>query len=133
MHRAIALAVSILMLAASLAACGQGKPAVCGSVDDLKSSVQKIKDIDPSASGALNKLQTDLKAVKSNLAKVESDAKSHYSSQLKSVESSYAAVKTSIKAATADPSAATVATAGASLKALGTAVQTLIRDIESTC
>ena len=133
MKRAIALAVPTIMLAASLVACGQNTPAVCSSVDDLKSSVQKIKDIDPTSSGALGALQTDLKAVASDLAKVKSDAKSEFSKQLGSVESKYSSSKASIQAAVANPNATTVSAAVGALKALGTSVQTLISDIESTC
>ena len=61
----IALAVSTLMLATSLTACGEGTPAVCGSVDDLKASVKKVQDIDLTSSGAPSDLKTGLKAVKS--------------------------------------------------------------------
>jgi hypothetical protein len=133
MKRAIALAVSTMLLAASLAACGQGKPAVCSSVNDLKSSVQKIKDIDPTSSGALSKLQSDLKTVKSDFGRVKNDAKSQFATQISSVESSYASVRSSVQAAAASPNAATLAAAGTALKSLGAAISTLVDKIESTC
>ena len=133
MKRAISLVVTSVMLAASLVACGQGKPAVCTSVNDLKSSVQKVKKINPTSSGALNQLQTDLKAIKSDVAKVESDAKSQFATQIKSVKSSYSAVKASIQTAMGTPNAATLSAAAAALKSLGASIQTLVKDIEATC
>jgi hypothetical protein len=133
MKQAISLVVSSVMLAASLTACGQGKPAVCTSVNDLKSSVQKVKKIDPTSSGALSQLQTDLKTIKSNLTKVKSDAKSQFATQISNVENSYSSVKSSIQTAAANPSAATLGAAATSLQSLGTAISTLVKDIEATC
>ena len=55
----IAAAVMTLALSTPLAACGEDKPAVCSSVDSLKSSVNDVKKIDVSSSTALSDLESD--------------------------------------------------------------------------
>jgi hypothetical protein len=133
MKPAISLALPTLLLAASLAACGADEPAVCSSVDSLKSSAGDIKDVDVGSSSALSDLQTGLKAVEGDLADVKADAKAEFATQISAVETSYATLRTSVKAATAGPTAATLAAAGTALPAFGGDVQTLISDVQSTC
>ena len=70
----LAIALTTLFLALPLTACSEDTPAVCGSVDDLKTSVAEVTDIDVSSSSALTDLQSGLTAVESNLADVKSDA-----------------------------------------------------------
>jgi hypothetical protein len=131
--RSVALTIATLMLAASLAACGGDKPAVCGSVDNLKSSVDDVKDIDVTSSGAVSDLQTGLTSVESDLTAVKADAKSEFSTQIQAVLQSLSALKTSVDAAKANPTAATLSTAGAALSAFDTGVEALVSDIKSTC
>jgi phosphate uptake regulator len=128
-----AIAISTLLLALPLTACGEDTPAVCTSADDLKASVNDVKKIDVDSSSALTDLKSALKQVRSDLADVKADAKSEFSSGLDAVDKSYAALKTSIEAAATTPGTDTLAAAGAALKAFGTSVQNLITDIQETC
>ena len=128
-----AIAATALLLALSLTACGEDTPPVCSSVDNLKASVADVKKVDVSSSGALAELQSGLKTVTSDFAKVKTDAKSEFSSQLDAVETSLATLKASVQAATTGPSGATLTAAGSALRTFGTNVQTLITDVESTC
>jgi hypothetical protein len=130
--------VGSLLLGAVLVGCGGGgagsdTPAVCGSVDSLKSSVDKVKDTDITSSGAVSDLQTGLAGIRSDLTDVKTDAKSEFASQIDTAEKSYGTLKTSVEAAKADVSAATLAAAGSALSAFGTDVTELAQDIESTC
>jgi hypothetical protein len=127
------IAATTLMLAASLAACSEDKPAVCSSVDNLKASTEQVKKVDVTSSGGLTDLQTALKAVQGDLATVKADAKTKFSAPLDAVEKSFATLKASIQSAKTDTSAATIATAGSALSSFRTDVQTLIRDVQSTC
>ena len=76
MKRSLAVAAATLVLTASLAACGNDKPAVCGSVDNLRTSVDDLKNVDVTSSGAVSDLPTALTSVENNVATVKSDAKS---------------------------------------------------------
>src|SRR4051794_32694787 len=58
MKSALALAMPTLLLSLSVAACSGDKPAVCSSVNNLKSSFDDVKNIDVRSSGALTDLQS---------------------------------------------------------------------------
>ena len=132
MKPSIALTAATLVLA-SLVACGEDKPAVCGSVDSLKTSVNNVKNIDVTSSSGVSDLQSGLTTVKSDLAAVKADAKAEFSSEIETVDKTFAALETSVEAAKAAPSASTLAAAGSALSALGTSVETLISNVQSTC
>ena len=129
-----ALAATAVLLGALVAGCGADDPAVCGSVNDLKStSFDDLKDIDVTSSGALSELQTGLTTLKGDFDQVRTDAKSEFASGIDAVETAYDAVKTAVTAATDDPTAATIGAAATALSSLATEVQALVKDIQATC
>jgi hypothetical protein len=127
-----ALAATCILMSVFVAACGGDEP-VCNSVNDLKSSIQDLGDIDITSSGALAELQSGLTAIKSDFDQVRTDAKSEFASGIEAVDAAYSAVKTAVAAATADPTAATIQAAGSALSNFGTEVEALVNDIQSTC
>ena len=135
--RSVAFAVVALLLGASLVGCGgdggSDAPAVCGSVDTLKTSVQQLKDIDVTSSSAVSDLESGLTDIQTDLRDVKTDAKSEFSSQIAAVEKAYEALKTSVEAAKADTSAATLAAAGSAVSSFRTHMDKLVSDIEGTC
>jgi hypothetical protein len=131
---AIPLSLAALVLSGSLVACGgSDKPAVCGSVDDLRSSVSALKDIKLTSSGAVGRLQTSLDTIKSNVETVKADAKTQFSTQLDALDSSYTALKAAADTARSAPSVATFAAAATALSTFSSAAQTLVSDIQATC
>ena len=114
-----ALASAALLLSAALAGCGGDEPAVCGSVDDLKASIEDVRSIDIESPDALTQLETGLETVKSDFDTVKADAKTELSSELGTVDSAYTAVTTAVEDAVAGPSQATLSAAGAALSAFG--------------
>jgi len=133
MKARIVTAVVALALATTLAACGEDEPAVCSSVDTLRDSVEDLKNIDVTSSGALSELESGLTTIQGDLADVKSDAESEFASQIDAVETGFSAVRTSIEAAKSDPSAATLAAAGTALSSFASTVGTFIDDVRSTC
>src|SRR5690349_5964263 len=134
MRDSAVLAASALVLAATLTACGgKDKPAVCGSVGDLKSSITGLSDINVTSGSALTDLQGQLTTIKSDFDTVKTDAKSQFSIQIQAVDTSYNALKTSADAAAADTSVATLAAAATDLSTFASAVQTLVTDVQKTC
>ena len=125
--------MTTLILALPLAACSEDEPAVCGSVDDLKASVDDVKEIDVTASDDLTDLQSALTAVENDFAEVKADAKSEFAAPVDAVQTSLTALKTSVQQAQSAPAADTLAAAASALSAFGTEVQTLIDDVQSTC
>jgi hypothetical protein len=131
---ALPLSLAALVLSGSLVACGgRDKPAVCGAVDDLASSVGGLKDIKLRSSGSVSQLQTQLDTIKSDADTVKADAKTQFSSQIDTLDSTYAALKAAADTARSAPSVATLAAAATALSTFSTAVQTLISDIKATC
>lgn len=137
-----AIAVTALVLALSLTACGDDEPdepdapaeaAVCTSVDDLRSSVDDVQAIEVESGTALADLQSGLAAVESAFSEVKADAKSEFAAPVDAVQSSLVALKTSVEAATTTESAETLAAVGPALSTFGTDVQALVDDVESTC
>ena len=129
----IPVAVMTLALATPLTGCGEDQPAVCSSVDDLEASVEDVRDIDVTSSGALGDLESGLEAVGSDLSDVKADAKAEFSSQIDTVQASYDALSASVDAAKASASAATLSAAATALSAFGSDVRTLITDVQETC
>ncbi len=122
-----------LAISASLAACSEDPPAVCGSVDSLKASVADVKAIDVASSSALSDLQSGLTAVGDDLTQVKSDAAAEFGSQIDGVEASYAKLTSSVESARTSPSADAVTAAGNALATFGTDVDALVSDVKTTC
>ena len=120
-------------ISASLAACSEDPPAVCGAVDSLKASVADVKAIDVASSTGLSDLQSGLAAVGDDLAQVKSDAAAEFGSQVDGVEASYAEVTSSVESARTSPSADAVTAAGDALSTFGTDVDALVTDVQTTC
>lgn len=129
----IPIAALTLALATSLTGCGEDQAAVCSSVDDLQTSVDEVRDIDVSSSGALGDLESGLEAVGSDLSDVKSDAKAEFSGQIDTVQASFDALTESVDAAKASASAATLSAAATALSTFGSDVRTLITDVQETC
>ena len=134
MRRKLALtAATVVMLSASLVACGDDTPAVCGSANQLKSSVEEVKDIDVTETNGIDELKSQLETIDGDLDQLTNDAKQEFSSQVDAVTTTFEALKASVQAATADPSADTLAAAATAWSAFSTSVKTLISDVQSTC
>ncbi len=134
----IALALATLLFGASMVGCGGGdggsdEPAVCGSVDALKTSVDKLKDIKIASSGAVSDLESAVTDIQADLGDVKADAKSEFSSQIDAAEKSYAALKTSVDAAKSSASVATLRAVRTASSSFGSDVDKLITDIQATC
>lgn len=129
--RPAALVLSLLLVAPGLAACG-GQPAVCGDVQALQTSVQKIKDTNLSQDG-LSVVTTELGKIRTEVSQLAKDASAQYSSQVSDVKSSAAALQQSVSGAVASPSASTLGQVKTDLQGLGAAVKRLNDALGSTC
>ncbi|MGO4255014.1 hypothetical protein [Marmoricola sp. RAF53] len=137
MRRTITLSgagVAGLALAASLAGCGGSDQApVCDSVASLKSSVAQVKDLDPTAPGALDELQSGLGDVKTDLLAVKADAKSEFSAEVETIQGGYQTLLESVQALKTDPTTSDPSKVKSELTAFGSDIGKLITDIEETC
>jgi hypothetical protein len=126
-------ATGLLTLTLTVAGCGgKDKPAVCGDVDTLQSSISSLTDIKVEQ-GALDQLKTKLTQVQTDAEQLKSDASSQFGTEITAVETAASGVKTALDAAVATPSASTIAAVVATLPALKTALSNLQSAVESTC
>jgi ABC-type glycerol-3-phosphate transport system substrate-binding protein len=128
---------ALVVLVATLAGCGSGSgeddtPAVCSSVDALRSSVTALTDVKVEK-GALDTLQKDADEVRSNLSTVVKDATREYADEVDTVEEAVSDLGTSLDAAVSGPTAPNIAAVGAASKALGTSITALVDAVDSTC
>ena len=133
--KALLLTLVSLLLGASLVACGgKDKPAVCGSVDTLKSSITDLKNIDITSSGAVSSLQSQLTTVKSDFDQVKTDAKSQFSTQIDAVDGAYTTLVSTANTAKSSPSAANLAAlAAAAVRRCSRTSRRSSRDVQKTC
>jgi type IV pilus biogenesis protein CpaD/CtpE len=124
------LTVVAVLMAGSLVSCGShDTPAVCGSVDDLSTSVDALRSTTVTSSAGASALS----AVRTDLAAVKADATSQFAPQIAAVETAYAALESSAAIAKAKPTPASLAASAKDFSTFGTAVRTLVADVRSTC
>ena len=125
----------VLAIAALVAAgCGgDDKPAYCSDVSDLQQSVDDLKNVQLTESGALSTLQTDLQTVQSNADAVVSSAKQDFSSQTSALKSSVSKLSTTIEQLPASPTAQQLAPVAQGIRSVVTSVKDLDSATSSAC
>jgi hypothetical protein len=107
-------------------------PAVCGSVHELTSSIDHLGKVQLGENGRAE-LDSQLAAVRADLAQVRADADQQYGAQLDVVTAAAADVRVQLAAAQAEPSGATLRPLAAAIADLGTGVRALHDAIVGTC
>lgn len=125
---------ALVGLSVALAGCGSDdeEPAVCSSVDDLRTSVSAVTGVQVQQ-GALATLQDDLGTVKSDLSAVVEDAKDEYSEEVDAVQQAANDLSSSVEVAVASPSAAAAGAVRTAARALGSTLNALVDAVEDTC
>jgi uncharacterized protein YoxC len=83
-------AAAVVALSVPLVGCG--KPSYCSKVDDLKSSVAQIKNVNPVSTGS-NSIVHTVNQIEKNINSVVSSAKSDFPNETRALSSSYSALK----------------------------------------
>ncbi len=126
----------MLGLGLTVTACGSTDtppPAVCSSVDDLKASVADLKNVDLTSSGGLTDLKDALATVRKDLKSVETDAKSEFSDEAKSVDTSFNALQAALEQVANTPSVAALGTVKSALTDFAAGVKSFVADVQATC
>lgn len=127
-----------LALVAVLAGCGgtsnssSSKPAVCTDVDNVKASVQSLRDVSV-GQGALTKIQGDLATIRQQLATLKADAKTQFAADTSKLQSAVDTLSANVSAAKADPSATTLSAVGTAVAGVADAMKGLASATSSTC
>jgi hypothetical protein len=127
----VALALAV---AAVLSGCGgSSKPAFCSSLNDLKTSVTDLKNVDVIKNGT-SSVTAALQKVQSNAKSVVSSAKSDFPTQTQAISSAVTTLETTIgelKSSPTQPSL--IAALPGQVSALANSVKTFESDASSKC
>ncbi|QWZ06424.1 hypothetical protein KRR39_12540 [Nocardioides panacis] len=131
-RRALASSVLLGSMTLGLSACGQGSPAVCADMDQLRRSVASLKDIQLDQ-GALSELSSRLKTIQTDARQLQADASKEFADETAAVTKAGDALGVGIDQAMANPSIATLSALKPQVTALGTALGNLSDALSSTC
>jgi hypothetical protein len=130
-HRWTAAAL-VATVVVALASCGEDKPAICGQVDELRSSIDNLRQVDIRESG-LNSLTAAVENVEAELRQVGTEAESEYKPQVDSVKAAASQLSSSVSAAVAAPTAASLAAVGTAVRSVDAAFQSLQDAVADSC
>jgi hypothetical protein len=131
-RRRLLLPVAALLVGATAAGCGDDKPAVCTSIDQLESSMQGLKELELTGTGVVG-LEDQMARVQEDYTQLRKDAKDEYGDQVAAIDADLDKLKAAATQAEDAPSATTVAAVKTSRDAVVTGVDNLADDVKSTC
>src|SRR3954462_12352045 len=131
-RRLTVVTIGALLVVPAVASCSSDKAPVCSSIDDLKGSVQNLRDVNVEQ-GAVAEIKTDVAQVQSDFQTVKSDAKDQFSAQITQLSSALVASSNSANAAAAAPSVSAVAGLAVSLTTVSNATKALSSAVADTC
>ena len=133
MRRRLLLPAAVMLVGAATAGCGDDQPAVCTSIDELKSSVEGFAELDPSGPYAVASVQDQLARVESDYNNVKKDASDEYDDQVAAIDTELASLKTSVTTAADAPTASNLAAVRQGMSAVVAGIKDLSSDVKSTC
>ena len=105
---------------------------LCTDLDNLKASIQGLKDVSITTNG-LSAISDQITKIKQQLQTFQNDAKGQYAGEVSNLMNALNGLSSSFDAARASPSLSTLATLASSAKTAITAGQQLISAVSSTC
>jgi hypothetical protein len=121
-------------VAAVLAGCGgSSKPAFCSSMNELKTSVESLKNVDVIKNGT-SEVTSALQKVQSSAKSVVSSAQSDFPTQTQAISGALTTVETTVGELKNSPTQPSLIVAlPGQVKALADSVQTFVSDAKSKC
>jgi hypothetical protein len=120
------------LTALALTSCAGDKPAVCTQADELRTSVQNLKDVNLSENG-VGALSAAMGQVRVEFEQFRTAAGSQFQAQIDAVKAAADQLEASVAAAKAEPNAALLGAVGTSLGGLETAARSLQDAVAGTC
>ena len=116
----------------SASASTSSNSTLCTDVDNLKASIQGLRDVSITTNG-LSAISDQITKIKQQLQTFQNDAKGQYAGEVTNLMNALNGLSSSFDAAKASPSLSTLATLASSAKTAITAGQQLINAVSSTC
>jgi hypothetical protein len=129
---AVAVAVALVPALAGLAGCGgNSKPDYCSDRTDLENSIKGVTSA--ATSGDVNALKTQVAAIESDARTLVDSARSDFPSETAAIRTSVQSLQSAVTALPSSPSAAQVATVGSDAAAVVNSVTGFVNASKSKC
>jgi len=129
----LALATTTVLATAMLAGCSSSdKPAFCGDVSTLQSSISQLTSIKIDAA-VLDNVKTDLETVQTNAQTVVDSAKTDFPTESSALEDSLNTAGESIQDLPSSPSATEIAAVALNVSAVANAARSFEEATSSAC
>jgi hypothetical protein len=125
----------VFAVAAVLAGCGgsSSKPAFCSSMNELKTSVESLKNVDVIKNGTSG-VTSALQKVQSSAKSVVSSAQSDFPTQTQAISGAVTTLETTVGELKSSPTQPSLIVAlPGQVKALADSVETFVSDAKSKC
>ena len=113
-------------------AAGQTRRPVCSSVDELSTSIEQLGNVQLGENGRAE-LESQLAAVRADLAQVRADADEQFGDQVAAVTAAADIVRERYQGAKAEPSASTLQPLRTAIANLGSEARALQDAVAGTC
>jgi hypothetical protein len=130
-HR-IAVASVAVALVTAFAGCGGDKPAYCQDRDDLKSSIDDLKDINVRADG-VSAARAQIKTVQASATTLIGSAKKEFGPQATALKGAVSTLETVVQSAVSAPSTQSVSNVVAGISSVRAAFQSLSNAVSDSC
>jgi uncharacterized phage infection (PIP) family protein YhgE len=144
----LGLAIACVMSAAFLAACsssatttannasatagGSARPAVCQTANDLKASLQDLKNVNVKENGT-SAVSAQLTKIQQELQTLKTDAHGQYATQLDALSAAASGLSASLSAAGSHLNGTTVTALASSIASVVSAGTSLVTTVSNTC
>jgi hypothetical protein len=129
-HRFAAIAGTLAL--SLVAACSDDQASLCDARDDLRSSVEDLRDVDVAADGT-DALTDALADVDEALDRVADEAEADRENEVNAVRAAFDQLSTTVTAIAEEPSPESVGAVGDALEDLAASVSSLVDEISSGC
>jgi hypothetical protein len=119
-------------ITSSSSTSNNNKTAVCSDLENLKTSIQGLKDVSITENG-LSAISDQITKIKQQLQTLKNDANGQYTTEVNDLTNALNSLSTSFDAAKASPSVSALVTLASSAKTVITTGQNLINAVSSTC
>jgi len=128
------LTAACVLTAALVSGCSSAssKPAVCTDAENLKASVQSLKDTNVRQSG-LSAVSDEVTKIQQQLTTLKNDAHGQYATQINDLSSALTGLSSSLDAAKANLNGGTLTAVASAAGSVVTAGQNLVTAVQKTC
>lgn len=132
-RRTATLTLAGCLALAALGGCGDDEPSYCSDRSDLEESVQGLRDVRPTESGAIDRIRSQVGEVQTDASALVDSAQADFPDETGELRTSVDALEQSVQAVPESPSREQVVAVGADVTAVVSAADGLVDATRSEC